>query len=292
MRPYLDSDFLRLTGQPDLGRYTTDRQQPVDSAVWQAADGIWQLWSCIRGTGCGGQTRLFHAWEGASLDAPDWAPRGIAMEADPALGETPGGLQAPHVIRHDGRYLMFYGDWERICLATSEDGKTFTRTVQGGGQPALFSGPFENTRDPMVMVLDGTFYCYYRGHRQGDRHQAAVFCRTSTDLSTWSDPVTVCAGGAAVQDTNWYGGDCECPFVLPVDGGFCLFRNQRYGADALNTQYVSPDPLSFGVDDDRYRVGTLPVAAPEIVTAGDQTFLVCLTPGLDGMQAARLGWQD
>ncbi len=37
------------------------------------------------------------------------------MEADPDLEEAKGGLQAPHVIRVDGVYYMFYGDWNRIC---------------------------------------------------------------------------------------------------------------------------------------------------------------------------------
>ncbi len=84
--------------------------------MWQATDGTWLLWSCIRGTACAGQTRLFYRWEGANLTGADWQPMGIVMEARPYLGETPGGLQAPPVIKEDGVFYMFYGDWERICL--------------------------------------------------------------------------------------------------------------------------------------------------------------------------------
>ena len=39
----------------------------MDFAVWQAKDGTWQLWSCIRQTKCGGKTRLFYRWEGKAL---------------------------------------------------------------------------------------------------------------------------------------------------------------------------------------------------------------------------------
>ncbi len=47
--PQIDGDWRVVARQPDLGPYTTPKQQPVDFAVWQAADGTWQLWSCIRG---------------------------------------------------------------------------------------------------------------------------------------------------------------------------------------------------------------------------------------------------
>jgi hypothetical protein len=292
MHPEIITEWWQVAGDPDLGSYTTAAQQPVDFAVWQAADGTWQLWSCIRGTACGGQTRLFYRWEGADLCASDWQPMGIAMEARVDLGETAGGLQAPHVIREAGVYYMFYGDWQRICLARSEDGKSFERVPVRGGEPALFSGPYGNSRDPMVLKFGGAYYCYYTGHQEGAEPAAAVFCRTSSDMLLWSDPVVVSAGGWAAAQTDWYGGDCECPHVVAREGRYCLFRNQRYGADALNTQYVSPDPLDFGVDDDRYQVGTLPLAAPEIIVHEERTYIAALMPSLKGIRIAELGWVD
>ena len=83
--PQVDGDWRPLADNPDLGQYTSDKQQPVDFAIWQAADGTWQLWSCIRGTRCGGQTRLFHRGEGKRLTDAHWQPMGIAMQADTAL---------------------------------------------------------------------------------------------------------------------------------------------------------------------------------------------------------------
>ena len=71
---------------------------------------------------------------------------------------------------------------------------------------------------------------------------------------------------------------------------FYLFRNQLYGRNNLNTQYASPNPLSFGVGDDRYRIGTLPVAAPEIVLHKGQWYIAALNPALDGIRIARLRW--
>ncbi len=290
LRPAIDGDWWPVAGDPDLGKWTSPGQQPVDFGVWQARDGTWQLWSCIRNTKCGGHTRLFYRWEGKRLTAPDWKPMGIAMTADPDLGESLGGLQAPHVIRDRGKYLMFYGDWGHICLAESDDGKTFTRVLGSGGRPQLFSGPYDNTRDAMVMKHDGTYYCYYMGHKKDAAIQSAIFCRTSRDLKTWSEPVMVSGGGSPATQDRWWGGDAECPHVVRRHGAFYLFRNQRYGPKNLNTQYRSQDPLDFGVDTDKYIVGTLPVAAPEIIRHEGRDYIAALLPSLKGIRIARLKW--
>ncbi len=290
--PEIDGEWWSVAGNPDLGEYASAKQQPVDFAVWQAADGTWQLWSCIRHTRCGGQTRLFYRWEGERLTDANWKPMGVAMKADPALGETEGGLQAPHVFKEQDRYYMVYGDWRRICLATSTDGKSFSRVLNPRGQPDLFSGPLENSRDPMMLKLGSLFYCYYMGHKKGAEYQSAIFCRTSENLADWSEPMMISAGGQAAQHTNWFGGDAECPFVVAKDGLFYLFRNQLYGRNNLNTQYASPNPLNFGVGHDRYRLGTLPVAAPEIVFHAGQWHIAALQPALDGIRIARLRWVE
>ncbi len=293
LRPEIEGRWWQVAGDPDLGKYSSARQQPVDFAVWQAADGTWQLWSCIRNTRCGGHTRLFYRWEGKKLTDANWKPMGIAMLAETKYGEQPGGLQAPYVIRVNNTYYMFYGDWERICLAKSEDGKNFTRVLNERGQPDLFEGPYGNSRDPMVLRSNGLYYCYYTGHLSEDseaKHKAAVFCRTSKDLRRWSEPVMVCAGGAPARQSPWFGGDCECPFVVEIDGLYYLFRNQRYGRSNLNTQYCSENPLDFGVDDDSGIVGTLPAAAPEIISYDGQDYMAALLPSLKGIRMARLKW--
>src|SRR5690349_16609285 len=90
--PRLVGNWWTIATDPNLGALTTPKQQPVDFGIWQASDGTWQLWSCIRGTKEPGKTRLFHRWEGTKLTDTNWTPKGIALHADPALGETQGGL--------------------------------------------------------------------------------------------------------------------------------------------------------------------------------------------------------
>src|SRR5512146_689926 len=80
--PELAEDWWDISGVPDLGPLNGAGQQPVDFTIWQAADGTWHLWSCIRFTAVGGNSRLFYHWQAPALTAADWTPVGIAMEAD------------------------------------------------------------------------------------------------------------------------------------------------------------------------------------------------------------------
>lgn len=299
--PRIAGDWVQIASDPDLGKFTAPDQQPVDFAIWQAADGTWQLWSCIRHTAYPGNTRLFYRWEGKSLTAGDWTPVGIAMTADTSVGETEGGLQAPFVMKQDDGYLMFYGDWVHIALATSRDGKTFARRRLPDGNTGMFyEGTLEaNTRDPMVLNIGGAYHLYYTANPMtvaelaaagGDysKGYGADYVRTSTDLVHWSESKTVAAGGSAGLGT----GTAECPFVYyeRTTGYYYLFRTQRYGEDALTSVYRSRDPTDFGVNDDRYLVTTLSIAAPEIVEFAGETYIAALSPNLKGIRVAKLDW--
>ncbi len=283
--PVIDGDWWQVAGNPDLGEYTSEKQQPVDFAVWQAADGTWQLWSCIRHTKCGGHTRLLYGWEGAHLTDSDWRPLGITWMAKPELGEAPGGMQAPHVVRHDGLYWMAYGDWNHICFATSEDGKQFERVIQPGGATGVFwEGPDANTRDPMLIRIDGLWHCYYCGFPEG---KCRAYVRTSPDLRTWGPSCVVSYGGLPGTTA----GSAECPHVVEYEPGlFYFFRNQYYGEGQRNWVYLSGNPLNFGIDSNRALVGSLPVAAPEIVQHENQYYIAALNTSLDGIRIARLKW--
>lgn len=283
--PAIEGEWWTVAGDPNLGELTGPHQQPVDFGVWQAKDGSWQLWSCIRGTKCGGQSRLFHRWEGRNLTDPDWKPMGIAMQADEKFGETPGGLQAPYVLRHDGKFLMFYGDWQNICLAESEDGKDFRRLMPNGMAGMFSEGTDFNTRDAMVLKVGDLWHCYYTAHPKG---KGSVYCRTSKDLAAWSDSKIVACGGSA--GTGPFGS--ECPFVVHRHGYFYLFRTQRYGQEAITRVYRSEDPMDFGIDDDKYLVCSLPVAAPEIIRHQGRDYIACLLPSLKGIRIAGLKWVE
>ena len=289
LTPRLVGDWWTAAGDPDLGTLTTPKQQPVDFGIWQAADGTWQIWSCIRGTKEPGNMRLFHRWEGAKLTDRDWTPKGIALQADPVLGETRGGLQAPFVLRHDGKYWMFYGDWANICLATSTDGKAFTRHRNAEGKPQLhFAGPLDrsrNGRDPMVLRIGPRWHLYYTAH---PGNKGFDYGRTSDDLLHWSEERVVAARGKSGDGPY----SAECPFVVePRPGHFYLFRTQAYGKNAQSMVYHSRDPLDFGIDNDaEHYVTTLPVAAPEIFQHAGHWFMAALLPTLKGIQITRMEW--
>jgi hypothetical protein len=286
MRPVIDGEWWQVAGNPNLGGLSTPSQQPVDFSIWQAADGTWQIWSCVRNTKVGGTGRLFYRWEGARLTDKDWKPMGIAATADPAYGEAEGGLQAPHVVRWQGRWVMAYGDWERIRFRTSRDGKTFERRILKPKPTDVFTeGPGANTRDPMLLRTSGLWRVYYTAFH-GDK--GYVFSRTSPDLKSWSDSIVVAYGGQA--GTNIW--SCECPFVVELSPGhYYLFRTQVYGRDARTSIYHSTNPSYFGIDDDRGLVGTLPVAAPEIFRHDGRWYIAALMPDLDGIRIARLRWE-
>lgn len=285
LAPQIDGEWWQIAGDPDLGKFTTAKQQPVDFGIWQAADGTWQLWSCIRGTACGGKTRLFYGWQGAKLADTGWQPKGIVWQADPNFGETEGGVQAPFVTKFGNEYYLSYGDWENICMARSFDGKTFARWLMPNGKSGMFSeGPGLNTRDPMLLRIGRTYYMYATAHAKS----GADYVRTSNDLRHWSASKKIASGGAAGSGPN----SAECPFVYfhKASRYYYLFRTQHYGLKAQTSVYRSKDPRYFGVEDDRNFVCTLPIAAPEIIEFEGQTYVAALLPSLKGIQLARLKW--
>ena len=146
-------------------------------------------------------------------------------------------------------------------------------------------GPGANTRDAMLLRTGGLWRVYYTAFH-GDK--GYVFSRTSPDLKTWSGSFVVAYGGQAGNNI-W---SCECPFVVELSPGhYYLFRTQVYGRDAKTSVYHSTNPGYFGIDDDRGFVGTLPVAAPEILLHEGQYYIAALMPDLNGIRIARLQWE-
>jgi hypothetical protein len=178
-------------------------------------------------------------------------------------------------------------DWVNICLATSTDGKTFTRHRGADGKPQLFAAgaPAANGRDPMVVRIGEMWHCYYTAHPE---QRGMDWGRTSTDLIQWSEPKIVAARGQSGDGPY----SAECPFVVePQPGHFFLFRTQRYGKESQTSVYYSRNPLDFGIDEDNeHFVTTLPIAAPEIVRHEGRWFIAALLPSLKGIQIAPLEW--
>jgi hypothetical protein len=281
--PVIEGEWWQVAGNPDLGKYNDPNQQPVDFAVWQAQDGTWQLWSCIRNTKAGGHTRLFYRWEGKTLTDTNWAPMGIAMMSDKKFGEPLNGLQAPHVVKWKDEYWMAYGDWDHICLAKSKDGKIFERVTDSNGRSAIFTeGSGNNPRDAMLLFTKGKWHCYYTAFPAKHGYD---FCRTSDDLIHWSDSAVVAYGGRAGNGPY----SAECPHVVEFKPGcYFLFRTQFYGPGAQTSVYQSANPLNFGIDDDSYFVCKMNVAAPEIINRDGQYYIAALNLNLDGIRIAKL----
>ncbi|MHC4437612.1 MAG: glycoside hydrolase family protein [Planctomycetota bacterium] len=293
--PKIDGEWWQVAGNPMEHKYATERQEPVDFAVWQAADGTWQLWSCIRNTTAGGKkgkTRFFYCWEGQNLTDTNWKPKGIAMEADASVGETPGGLQAPHVVKVGDIYHMFYGDWVNICRATSKDGKNFTRVIQANGKTGMFNeGDGEHARDPMILKVGNRYHCYYTAHSMrspAKNHRGVNYCRISTDLQNWGPSKIVAEG--SVYGKGPYCAECPHVVYLPESKRYYLFNTQRYGRRQHATVFSSADALNFGLNDNRFEVTTLSVAAPEIILFDGRYYIASLMPSLEGIQIARLKW--
>jgi hypothetical protein len=291
-RPRIAGDWTQIAGNPDLGKLGTEKQQVVDFAVWQALDGTWQAWSCIRHTAEPGATRLFYRWQGPALTAPDWEPMGIAMRAEPAFGERQGSMQAPFVMKIGDRYNLFYTSGGRAFVATGYDGKTFAREMTSPGKFGVFDrfeGAAEQKviggggRDIMILHDGGRYIAYYTANPDG---LGKVYARESKDLRQWTEPKVVAFGGSS--GTGPY--SAECPFVVKPDGTpfYFLFRTQRYANVPETRVYRSEDPLQFGIEDDSYLVAQLPVAAPEIVTHEGRLYMVALTPDVKGLRVARL----
>ncbi len=294
--PKIIGNFWYISNNPNLGGLETDRQEVVDHAIFQSKDGRWQLWACIRGTKIG---RLLYRWEGKSLEDNYWEPKGIAMRAEKQFGESVNDwegeewIQAPYVFKVADKYCMVYGGHAtetggcQICLAYSEDGKTFHRYLNRQGYSRIFVGPGE-ARDPMVIKIDDLYYCYYAGGNQKDGlGTCKVYCRTSPDLIHWSVEIPVCWGGSA-GDGPW---SAECPFVVYRDGYYYLFRTSRYRFPSLTHVYRSDDPLDFGLDNDSKKITTLQIAAPEIIQTEKGYYISTVEDLKGGVQLAKLEWE-
>jgi len=287
--PVIEGEWWTIAGNPDLGPLNAEGQFPTAFGIWQAADGSWQLLSCVRGTGIGGKTRLLHRWQGSSLAESNWNAMGVLLTADTAFNETAGGLQAPFVLKQPDSYFLFYGDWENICLARSEDGKTFARKLSPEGKSAIYShGPGINTKDPFIIMIGDIFHLYYAAVRD---ENAAIYCSLTEDLISWTEPRKVSSGDTAGNGPE----SAESPNLvyLPEAGVYYLFRSHKSTetGNFVTTVYASADPLDFGPGSDAKRICTLPVEGIRIIYHNNTYFIASLMPGLTGTRMARLKWE-
>jgi hypothetical protein len=260
MVPVVDGEPWKICSVPDLGPLNGPdpvRQQVVDHGFFQAGDGSWQCWACIRGTAVG---RILYGWQGESLTGPMFESTGIVVRADSAYGEQvqpEEKIQAPFFMRSDTGYYCFYNS-NGLRVMFSKDGCHFRKIGFNEGSNLVFE---QSGRDVMVLEDGGTYYAYSavstvtRDNWPG----GFIVVRTSPDLRRWSDYTIVSAGGIAGNGPV----SAESPFVLKRNGLYYLFRSSSITGRCY--VYASDTPYHFGINDDSKLVTVLPVRAPEIV---------------------------
>ncbi len=291
--PAIDGPWRRVAHSPELPEIDSEPGEVVDHCFFRAADGRWQLWTQIRGTAIG---RLFYRWEGGPVfDKPDWEPKGICWRASREHGESwetgdAEFIHAPHVFVEDERYVLLYGGGPspidghcQMNVATSSDGIHFTRVRRPKRGSRVFVGPGW-ARDPMLLRIGPTYFLYYCGDERGE---GVIALRTSSRPvgAPWSNYQVVSRGGTLGTHRS----SQQCPFVVPLDGYFYLFK--MAGSDAYRTAvYRSQNPRFFGTGDAQL-VAVLESSASEVVRVGQQYYISSLIPGYRGVRVARLAWR-
>ena len=254
-----------------------------DHSFIRAEDGQWHLFGIT-------QQNPFRPFEEVflthvtsdNLFGP-WRKQPDVMHRDEARGETV--VWAPHVIRHDGRYWMFYcgGDVDpkrfRIQLALSDDLWTWERAE---ANPLLQDG--YEARDPMVLRVGDEWVMYYTANSAPEGGAHVVAAVRSTNLRDWSDKRVVFTSSRSGTG----GGPTESPYVLARNGKFYLFvcTNRRYIETAI---YESEDPFSWS---EARRVGVIPAHAAEVIEVGpDEIYISSCGWGMGGVYLARLSFE-
>src|SRR5262245_2089368 len=120
--PLSVGDFQRIY-DPSVGE--AEPWYINDHTFVRGTDGLWHLFGITHAEPANPFDETFLAHATAPDPMGPWTKHAPVMHADAAWGET--HVWAPHVIRHDGRWWMFYcgggakPQAYRIHLATSDD---------------------------------------------------------------------------------------------------------------------------------------------------------------------------
>jgi len=222
-----------------------------------------------------------HATSPTLLGAP-WKKQPFALTWDPKLGEN--HLWAPFVIKKGDTYHMFYCAGSQVSnyhyqidLATSKDLKTWTRYKKN----PLFQD-FYDARDPMVLLVDGTYYLYYTANFDKENNHHVVNVRTSKNLLDWS-PARV---AFTHEEKGTFGGPTESPFVVHYGEYFYLFVGPD-GDYHKTTVYRSPNPYHWEFKP----IYSFPSHAAEVVQDGPNWYASDAGWDLDGVYLAPMTWK-
>ena len=318
LKPVIDSDWWIIAPEPDLTELglqpdpdTASRMNETnDHHIFMTDDGTWHLWACVRMTAIG---RILAHWTADSLTQSPWIFTGEIIRANKDAGESlvewygQEFIQSPFIIKTDDLYYMFYGGYSagvdpdgnpttdynltenQISLMYSNDGEEWFRHMDERGFSRIFVGPGA-ARDPCIVKFDETWYAYYAGHHNAERHTAGIYVRRSPDLMNWSAWSIAQFDTSCVSLPNRW--KPESPVVIELHDYYYMFRT--HGKDKSGTYvYRSTDPADFGnPDPDEKLVCTLNTIAPEIITddSGNQFITNIRGPEEYGIRMARLRW--
>ena len=162
-----------------------------DPSVIKAGDTYYMYYTSANpwkdsGAGGKGESRIDYA---TSPDGLRWTYQGLALPKGKPGEWDEERPQAPaKPVLKDGIYYMFYAGKTpknpvAIGYATSTDLRHWTKH---SGNPVLSHG---KCNDPFIFLENGTYYLFYTSG--GD----SIFYVTSTDLVTWSKPLSTGATG-------------------------------------------------------------------------------------------------
>lgn len=273
--PEVDGAWWQIAPDaPDVGEWSTGKENACDFAILRSADGKWHCISCIRGTSHFGQ-RLFFRWEADHLTDVDWSPRGIFEVPRGRRGKPPvtTSVQAPHPFEHDGKYYLFYNSGAARCMV-SDDGRRWEPHVDVRGSQVFF----RMGRDVCVFrdTERARWIAYYCGTvTRGDERRGAMVARTApSPEGPWSEEEI------AVRTA----GNPESPFVIRRGGWYYLWQQMSV--------YRSDDPLDF---DDAELIAHMTGIwyggkwAPEVIEHDGQHYIAGYGRGI---HVARLRWRE
>ncbi len=223
--PVVVGDWWQIApNAPDVGKWSTGKENACDFTVFPSKDGRWHCIACIRGTSHFGQRLLYH-WTSEALTETNWGPVGIfdaPRNDNPYRKGEEFSIQAPHGFWHDGRAYLFYNSGPARALV-SDDGRDWSVFRNTEGEEIIF----QMGRDVMLFhdAARSRWIAYYTGTHAG---KGAMVARTASRLAgPWSKSET------PVKTT----GNPESPFVLRRGDRFYLFQQMEV--------YCSQDPLRF-----------------------------------------------
>jgi beta-fructofuranosidase len=256
-----------------------------DHCFMRGDDGVWHMYGITHAEPARplAETSLAHATAHTLTQSP-WVKQPFALQADPLWHET--HLWAPHVIRHQGLYWMYYcaggvaHEQYRIHLATSPDLWHWTRHA---ANPMVVDG--FDARDPMILQLDAQWVMYYTATAQPGGGHHVVACVTSDDLLHWRHRRHVYIDATTGRE----GGPCESPFVVRRGAWFYLFIGPRRDYRCTGV-YRSADPFHWSKV---HQVAELPAHAAEVAVDSDgQYYISHCGWGQGGLYLAPLHWHD